>query len=290
MNIQDIINNIAEGDNLAAKEGLEHVLSAKAFDALQGYKQEIAATLYGGQEQESEEDTDYEEDEEVAYAESVEHDEDQDQLDEVSLKLASKAYRNRKVDAYQGGNNRPFNSDTDKAEKAEKTADRIKKKFGSAGETRVKRLNSLGLAEDGEPLDEVSMKLASSVYKNRKLDAEDDSAGHSSGSGQKRSDSYTKSGKHKMNISRDKIMSKPGGAQRVRRIDAITEEGEHLDEVSLDAAAKVYKKRADNAYSNQSNSNVDKQVKSREVIGKRFGLKGKQMAKGIEKKYDNYSQ
>ena len=214
MNIQDIINNIAEGDNLAAKEGLEHVLSAKAFDALQGYKQEIAATLYGGQEQESEEDTDYEEDEEVAYAESVEHDEDQDQLDEVSLKLASKAYRNRKVDAYQGGNNRPFNSDTDKAEKAEKTADRIKKKFGSAGETRVKRLNSLGLAE----------------------------------------------------------------------------EGEHLDEVSLDAAAKVYKKRADNAYSNQSNSNVDKQVKSREVIGKRFGLKGKQMAKGIEKKYDNYSQ
>ena len=216
MNIQDIINNIAEGDNLAAKERLEHVLSAKAFDALQGYKQEIAATLYGGQEQESEEDTDYEEDEEVAYAESVEH--------------------------------------------------------------------------DGEHLDEVSMKLASSVYKNRKLDAEDDSAGHSSGSGQKRSDSYTKSGKHKMNISRDKIMSKPGGAQRVRRIDAITEEGEHLDEVSLDAAAKVYKKRADNAYSNQSNSNVDKQVKSREVIGKRFGLKGKQMAKGIEKKYDNYSQ
>ena len=65
MNIQDIINNIAEGDNLAAKEGLEHVLSAKAFDALQGYKQEIAATLYGGQEQESEEDTDYEEDEET---------------------------------------------------------------------------------------------------------------------------------------------------------------------------------------------------------------------------------
>ena len=221
MNIQDIINNIAEGDNLAAKERLEHVLSAKAFDALQGYKQEIAATLYGGQEQESEEDTDYEEDEEVAYAESVEH--------------------------------------------------------------------------DGEHLDEVSMKLASSVYKNRKLDAEDDSAGHSSGSGQKRSDSYTKSGKHKMNISRDKIMSKPGGAQRVRRIDAITEEGEQLDEVSLDLARKVYKKRADNAYHGETKNkypsqDVDQQVRSREIIGKRFGLKGKQMAKSIEKKYDNYSE
>ena len=54
MNIQDIINNIAEGDNLAAKERLEHVLSAKSFDALQGYNQEIAANLYGGQEQEQE--------------------------------------------------------------------------------------------------------------------------------------------------------------------------------------------------------------------------------------------
>ena len=64
MDIQDVINNIAAGENVAAKEGLENVLSAKAFDALQGYKQEITATLYGGQEQEPEEDTDHEEDEE----------------------------------------------------------------------------------------------------------------------------------------------------------------------------------------------------------------------------------
>ena len=67
MDIQDIINNIAVGENSAAKEGLENALSAKAFDALQGRKQEIAATLYGGQEQEQEpeEDADYEEDEET---------------------------------------------------------------------------------------------------------------------------------------------------------------------------------------------------------------------------------
>ena len=78
MDIQEIINNIAAGENVAAKEGLENALSAKAFDALQGYKQEIASTLYGGQEQESEEDTDYEEDEEEgAYAEGVEHDDEQ---------------------------------------------------------------------------------------------------------------------------------------------------------------------------------------------------------------------
>ncbi len=57
MTIQDVINNIAAGDSAAAKEGIENVLSAKAFDALQGRKQEIAATLFGGQEQESEEVT-----------------------------------------------------------------------------------------------------------------------------------------------------------------------------------------------------------------------------------------
>ena len=66
MDIQDIINNIAAGDNVAAKDGLENVLAAKAFDALQGYKQEIASTLYGGEEQDEEEVTDDEEnDEEV---------------------------------------------------------------------------------------------------------------------------------------------------------------------------------------------------------------------------------
>ncbi len=57
MDIQDIINNIAAGDSVAAKEGIEDVLSAKSFDALQARKQEIASTLFGGQEQESEEAT-----------------------------------------------------------------------------------------------------------------------------------------------------------------------------------------------------------------------------------------
>jgi len=65
MNIQDIINNISAGDSAAAKEGIENVLSAKAFDALQGRKQEIASTLFGGQEQEPEEVTGDEETEEI---------------------------------------------------------------------------------------------------------------------------------------------------------------------------------------------------------------------------------
>lgn len=57
MEIQDIINNIAAGENIAAKEGIENVLSAKAFDALQGRKQEIASTLFGGKDQSDEEVT-----------------------------------------------------------------------------------------------------------------------------------------------------------------------------------------------------------------------------------------
>lgn len=61
MDIQDIINNIAAGENVAAKESIENALSAKAFDALQVRKQEIASTLFGGKNQESEEITDNEE-------------------------------------------------------------------------------------------------------------------------------------------------------------------------------------------------------------------------------------
>ena len=61
MELKDIVNNIAAGDSAAAKEGIENVLSAKAFDALQGRKQEMATTLFGGKEQSDEEVTDNEE-------------------------------------------------------------------------------------------------------------------------------------------------------------------------------------------------------------------------------------
>ena len=61
MEIKDVINNIAAGDSAAAKEGIENVLSAKAFDALQVRKQEIASTLFGGKDQSDEETSDSEE-------------------------------------------------------------------------------------------------------------------------------------------------------------------------------------------------------------------------------------
>ena len=61
---EDIINNIAAGENLDAKEGLENVLSTKAFDALQDRKQEIASALYAGQDETSEDDAETEEENE----------------------------------------------------------------------------------------------------------------------------------------------------------------------------------------------------------------------------------
>jgi hypothetical protein len=126
MNIQDIINNIAAGENLVAREGLENALSAKAFDALQDRKQEIASALYAGQDETSEDDAETEE--EGAYSESVDYDvplteeqidqfysefdqlseeqfdefcsdfgiETQEQLDEISVQLAHKWLKSKK--------------------------------------------------------------------------------------------------------------------------------------------------------------------------------------------------
>lgn len=55
-NIKQFIDNIIDGDNIAAKESVEQILSAKSFDALQSRKQEIATTLFGGQEEASAEE------------------------------------------------------------------------------------------------------------------------------------------------------------------------------------------------------------------------------------------
>ena len=55
-NIKQFIDNIIDGDNIAAKESVEQILSAKSFEALQSRKQEIATTLFGGQEEASTEE------------------------------------------------------------------------------------------------------------------------------------------------------------------------------------------------------------------------------------------
>lgn len=50
MDIQNFINHIASGENAEAKDTLDGILSAKAFEALQSHKQEMAKTIFGGVE------------------------------------------------------------------------------------------------------------------------------------------------------------------------------------------------------------------------------------------------
>jgi hypothetical protein len=61
MDIQNFINQIAAGDNAEAKDTLEGVLSAKAFDALQAHKQQLATSIFGDEEDGEEVEEDSEE-------------------------------------------------------------------------------------------------------------------------------------------------------------------------------------------------------------------------------------
>jgi hypothetical protein len=61
MDIQNFINQIAAGDNAEAKDTLDSVLSAKAFEALQAHKQQLATTIFGGEENAEEVEEDSEE-------------------------------------------------------------------------------------------------------------------------------------------------------------------------------------------------------------------------------------
>jgi hypothetical protein len=56
-NMTNFVNQIATGDAVGAKETMSDMLSAKAFEALDARKQELASTLFGGQKQEEQEET-----------------------------------------------------------------------------------------------------------------------------------------------------------------------------------------------------------------------------------------
>ena len=55
MDIKSFIDNAAAGNAALAKESLNDLLSARAFEALDAKKQEIGSTLFGGQSQTTEE-------------------------------------------------------------------------------------------------------------------------------------------------------------------------------------------------------------------------------------------
>ena len=114
MSTSTFIEQLAAGHAADAKETLSNLLSAKAFEALDARKQELAASLFGGSPQQ----------EEVEITQ-----EEYDQLDEISQKTAVKAFVTR------------AGREGDDDSKSTKTMDRIFKKHGQKGV--VKAANAL---------------------------------------------------------------------------------------------------------------------------------------------------
>jgi hypothetical protein len=50
---RQFIDQLAAGETSAAKETISNDLSARAFEALDSYKKEIASTLFGGNKEET---------------------------------------------------------------------------------------------------------------------------------------------------------------------------------------------------------------------------------------------
>jgi len=120
------IDQIATGDASGAKNTMSDMLSAKAFEALDIRKQELAASLFGGSPQEVQEEQLNLEDFSLEELEEFMVSEEFEQLDEVSKKTATSAYVAR------------MGREDDKSPaKAVKTMDRIYKKHGATGVMRA---------------------------------------------------------------------------------------------------------------------------------------------------------
>lgn len=63
MDISQFIDNVVAGNAAAAKENLNDILSARAFEAIDGQKKELAKSLFGGNSEESESEVQNTEDE-----------------------------------------------------------------------------------------------------------------------------------------------------------------------------------------------------------------------------------
>ena len=57
MEVSNFINNIASGNAIEAKESLNDLLSARAFEALDARKQELAQSIFTGEEEPEVQDT-----------------------------------------------------------------------------------------------------------------------------------------------------------------------------------------------------------------------------------------
>jgi hypothetical protein len=133
MDIRNFIDLVGAGQNAEAKDALDEILSGKAFEALEGRKQEIAGSLYSTEQPEVSE-----EDEEVAYAEGV--DQDGEQLDEVSLELARKVYKQRAGGVVGTVDTKNRTTAQDKAQQ-ERSKKIIDSRFGKKGKAMTHKVD-----------------------------------------------------------------------------------------------------------------------------------------------------
>lgn len=61
MNVSQFIDDVISGNASTAKDNLNNLLSAKAFEAIDGQKKELAHTLFGGNFTETNADNDVQE-------------------------------------------------------------------------------------------------------------------------------------------------------------------------------------------------------------------------------------
>jgi hypothetical protein len=64
MDARQVIDMLGAGQNAEAKDALEELLSARAFDALEAKKQDVASALFNGRTEEQPESEDHVESEE----------------------------------------------------------------------------------------------------------------------------------------------------------------------------------------------------------------------------------
>lgn len=53
MDIETFLSNVASGNSNEARENINDILSAKAFEALDGYKQQIAQVMFNPETEET---------------------------------------------------------------------------------------------------------------------------------------------------------------------------------------------------------------------------------------------
>ena len=177
--VRNFIDLVGQGNNSAAKDALDELLSARAFEALDGRKTELAQNLFGSAEMQEEELNleDYSLEELQEFVETEEY----EQLDEVSKKLLRsylKGVKREDDPRIHGDSAGPANQMSDKARSLGRTEQDkedsryegqklAKRKLGAPGSIPSKVMAT----EESEQLDELSKSTLGSYVNKASRDA-----------------------------------------------------------------------------------------------------------------------